>query len=147
MKTPTLFTPNTAAWAGLCAAADTDILPDPGHRHRSSCRAGPGMPVQRSLRTIAGGVLLLIALAMGGLGVSGVQAQEAPGDKMPVVNINTADVEELSSVLQGVGRARAEAIVQYREMYGPFESIEELMDVSGVGEATLARNRQAITLE
>lgn len=105
------------------------------------------MPVQRSLRTIAGGVLLLIALAMGGLGVSGVQAQEAPGDKMPVVNINTADVEELSSVLQGVGRARAEAIVQYREMYGPFESIEELMDVSGVGEATLARNRQAITLE
>lgn len=96
---------------------------------------------------------LLIALAIGGLLAPGVQAQEKPPEQAPVqkqmqvVNINTADAAELSSVLQGVGRARAEAIVQYREMYGPFESIEELMDVSGVGEATLARNREAITLE
>ncbi len=97
--------------------------------------------------------LLLIALVMGGLLVPSVQAQDEPLEQVPmqeqmqVVNINTADAEELSSVLQGVGRTRAEAIVQYREMYGPFESIEELMDVSGVGEATLARNREAITLE
>ncbi|MFN2328112.1 MAG: ComEA family DNA-binding protein [Chromatocurvus sp.] len=99
--------------------------------------------------------LLLICLVTGGLLVPSVQAQEEPLEQVSmqeqapaqVVNINTADAEELSSVLQGVGRARAEAIVQYREMYGPFESIEELMDVSGVGEATLARNREAITLE
>lgn len=141
MKTLTLFTPHAGASAGLCSPTDAGFGADPGHRDRR------GMPVQHPLRAIAGGVLLLIALAVGGPGVPGVQAQEAPVDKPPVVNINTADVEELSSVLQGVGRARAEAIVQYREMYGPFESIEELMDVSGVGEATLARNREAITLE
>lgn len=141
MKTLTLFAPNTDALVRHCSPAGPGQLDSPGYL------AEPGVPVQHALRAIVGGVLLLIALAVGVLWVPGVQAQEAPGDKMPVVNINTADAEELSSVLQGVGRARAEAIVQYREMYGPFESIEELMDVSGVGEATLARNRQVITLE
>jgi len=147
MKTLTLFAPTTDASVGLFPVADAGLIPDLGHLRSPARLAGPAIPVTYSLRAFASGVLLLIALAMAGLWVPGVQAQEAPIDKMPLVNINTADAEELSSVLQGIGRARAEAIVQYREMYGPFESIEELMDVSGVGEATLARNRQAITLE
>lgn len=63
------------------------------------------------------------------------------------VNINTADVALLASTLQGVGESRAEEIVRYRESYGPFESVEELADVKGVGPATLERNRGRITLD
>lgn len=108
------------------------------------------LPVFPNPRAIAGGLLLAATLASGLL-APGAEAQPRQGEE-PVaqeqtVNINTADAEALSSLLSGIGQARAEAIVRYREMYGPFESVEELMEVSGVGEATLARNRALISLE
>lgn len=49
------------------------------------------------------------------------------------ININTATLEELSS-LPGIGEVLARRIVAYREQYGPFLSTEELMDVSGISE-------------
>lgn len=52
-----------------------------------------------------------------------------------VVNINTAQVEELT-MLQGIGEVKAEAIVAWRDKHGPFEDAEQLLEVSGVGEAT-----------
>lgn len=91
--------------------------------------------------------LLLSALLAGSLAAPLVQAEDSAPERVQVVNINTADAEQLAMVLKGVGQARAEAIVRYREMYGPFETIEELLEVSGVGESTLAANRQSITLE
>lgn len=51
------------------------------------------------------------------------------------VNINTADAEELMS-LDGVGPATAEKIITHREEHGSFKSIENIMDVSGIGEKT-----------
>ncbi len=66
---------------------------------------------------------------------------------LAVININTANAEELASGLTGVGGSRAEAIVRYREQFGPFESIEELAEVSGIGMATVERNREHIRLE
>lgn len=56
------------------------------------------------------------------------------------VNINTADAETLAAELQGVGMARAEAIVAHRDAEGPFERPEDLLDVSGVGPAILEQN-------
>ena len=56
------------------------------------------------------------------------------------VNINTADAETLAAELQGVGMARARAIVAYREAEGPFDRPEDLLDVSGVGPAILEQN-------
>ncbi len=64
----------------------------------------------------------------------------------PVVNINTATAEELEA-LKGIGKAKAQAIVTYREQFGEFESLEELMDVKGIGEATLKENMQWLSLE
>ena len=61
------------------------------------------------------------------------------------VNVNTAGAQELADVLDGVGSARAEAIVEYREKYGDFESLEELMDVSGIGPAVIDANKERIT--
>jgi len=53
-----------------------------------------------------------------------------------LVNINTADVEELDELPQ-VGPATAEAIIQYRETNGLFRTVSELEEVPGIGPATL----------
>ena len=61
------------------------------------------------------------------------------------VNINTASAGELAT-LKGIGAKTAAAIVEYREMFGRFESIEDLTKVKGIGEATLEKNRHRLTV-
>ena len=62
------------------------------------------------------------------------------------LDINAATAEELAAVMSGVGLSKAQAIVQYRTQMGDFTSIEELINVRGVGAALLARNRALITV-
>lgn len=62
------------------------------------------------------------------------------------VNINTASAEELSRELVGVGPSKADAIVRYREANGSFGSVEELLEVKGIGQATLDKNRDKLQL-
>ncbi len=64
-----------------------------------------------------------------------------------VVNINSADADTLAGALDGVGKSRAREIVRYREAYGPFYSVEDLLEVRGVGQSILNNNRERITLE
>ncbi len=63
-----------------------------------------------------------------------------------IININTATAEELD-LLPGIGPTKAAAIVEYREEYGPFTSVEELTEVSGIGDKTLEKLRDQITVE
>lgn len=63
------------------------------------------------------------------------------------VNVNTADAATISAELKGIGPAKARAIVEYREKYGPFESIDDLTLVSGIGERTIEQNRADILLD
>ncbi|MGB5588026.1 MAG: helix-hairpin-helix domain-containing protein [Gammaproteobacteria bacterium] len=63
------------------------------------------------------------------------------------VNINTADAELLAQELEGIGPARARAIVAYREAHGPFTSADQLMDIQGVGPRVLDINRDNILLK
>lgn len=63
------------------------------------------------------------------------------------VNINTADAETISAELQGVGLAKAQAIVEYRQANGPFKSADELVAVKGIGERTLEMNRGNILVD
>ncbi|HET9679834.1 MAG TPA: ComEA family DNA-binding protein [Gammaproteobacteria bacterium] len=63
------------------------------------------------------------------------------------VNINTADAKTLAAELEGVGEAKAAAIVAYREANGPFTNAEELLKVDGIGEATLEKNMENIRLQ
>lgn len=60
------------------------------------------------------------------------------------VDINTADAETISAELNGIGLAKAKAIVEYREKHGPFRTAEDLTLVKGIGEKTLERNRSDI---
>ncbi|MGP8290101.1 ComEA family DNA-binding protein [Vreelandella zhanjiangensis] len=62
------------------------------------------------------------------------------------INVNTADAELLAE-LPGIGPSRAEAIIKEREANGEFESIDDLTRVSGLGEATVDRMRDQITLD
>ncbi len=63
------------------------------------------------------------------------------------ININTADKETLMSAIKGVGEKRAEAIIAYREDHGPFKSIEELANVSGVGPSIVESNMDNLSLK
>ena len=63
------------------------------------------------------------------------------------VNINTASATELAQELKNVGPSKAAAIIEYRKMHGNFKSVDELVEVHGIGESTLEMNRAVITLE
>ncbi|SDU01762.1 ComEA family DNA-binding protein [Halopseudomonas salegens] len=63
------------------------------------------------------------------------------------VNVNEASAGEIAEVLQGVGQAKAEAIVAYRDEHGPFTDAESLAAVSGVGPATIDNNRARIKVD
>lgn len=60
------------------------------------------------------------------------------------VNINTADAETLALALDGVGMTKAQDIIAYREQNGDFKTADDLQKVSGIGKATLERNRSRI---
>lgn len=62
------------------------------------------------------------------------------------VNINTASAEELADNLNGVGEKKALLIVERRESVGKFTSAEQLLEVKGIGEKTLIKNKDNILL-
>lgn len=62
------------------------------------------------------------------------------------VNLNTASAEELAAKLHGIGQNKAEAIVAHRDANGPFTEVDQLLDIKGIGQATLDRNRDIIQI-
>ena len=64
-----------------------------------------------------------------------------------LVNINVASAAEIQDKLVGIGAKKAQAIVDYRIKNGAFSSIEQLKEVSGIGSATLDKNRERIVLQ
>ena len=60
------------------------------------------------------------------------------------ININTATMEELM-LLPGIGEVRAKAVIEYRENYGGFVSIEEITEVRGIGSVTYDNIKEFIT--
>lgn len=56
-----------------------------------------------------------------------------PAATPPKINVNTADIKALTQSVKGIGRKRAEAIIQYREKNGVFKSLNDLAKVPGLG--------------
>ena len=102
-----------------------------------------------STRKFGAAAALSVALALGGLvtGSAATVAQEAAPKPSATVNINSDTAQTMADGLKGVGQARAIEIVRHREAYGPFASVDELMEVKGIGKSTLDMNRTLITLE
>lgn len=62
------------------------------------------------------------------------------------LDLNTATAEQLAATLNGIGDAKAQAIIAYRDAHGPFQRVEEITLVKGIGESTLRDNRDKITV-
>lgn len=72
-------------------------------------------------------------------------AEAPPAEELSLININTATVEELDS-LPGIGPTIAQRIIDYRDENGPFDVIEDIMNVSGVGPSTFDQIKDLITV-
>ena len=70
----------------------------------------------------------------------------ATDTKLAKIDLNSTDALTLQKELNGIGRAKAEAIVAYREANGPFASVEELLEIKGIGNALLERNRDKLVV-
>lgn len=78
-----------------------------------------------------------------------VQTAESASSSAPAgekLDLNTATAAELET-LPGIGAVRAAAIVAYREANGPFGSVDELTNVSGIGQGTLEKVRDLVTVD
>jgi competence protein ComEA len=62
------------------------------------------------------------------------------------VDINSADVQTLSTELKGVGPAKAQAIVKYRNEHGPFKKTDDLVLVKGIGYKILEHNKDNLSI-
>lgn len=63
-----------------------------------------------------------------------------------LINLNTATREQLET-LPGVGSKIAQAIIEYREKHGPFKSVDELLEIKGIGPKKLEKIRPLVTIE
>ncbi len=78
-------------------------------------------------------------------GSSGSQGGQTAAGQPALININTADSEELQKI-PGIGPVTADKIIQYRESNGAFHKVEDITNVSGIGDKTLEKMRPMITV-
>ena len=99
------------------------------------------------MRTIYSTLLLsfIITLSSAVFADSPTKAELYDGIEI-TVNINTATAEELSALLVGIGEKKAKEIVDYRDQYGEFTTADGLVNVKGIGEVTVEKNRERIQL-
>ncbi len=94
-------------------------------------------------RVLADGEQLLVGL--GPAAVPGGGPDSGGGAATTKINLNTATAEQLDT-LPGVGPVTAQAILSWREENGRFTSIDDLLDVKGIGDATLGELRDLVTV-
>lgn len=72
-------------------------------------------------------------------------SQGASNDKSDLININTANIDQLKTIT-GIGDSKAEAIIEYREKTGKFNSVDDLTNVTGIGEKTLEKIKDKLSV-
>jgi competence protein ComEA len=96
----------------------------------------------QTTRALLGGLLAALLVA---LSASSAAAAASKPTLSGVVNINTATPEQLQ-LLPGIGEARARAIVSLRKQSGGFKSLDDLLEVKGIGKAMLDQLRPFLSL-
>jgi competence protein ComEA len=98
------------------------------------------------LKIVRNGVLALaLAFAMSS-GVSTVYAApEAKASAQAPVNLNQASAEELIA-LKGIGPKMAERIIAYRKEHGPFKTVDQIVQVKGIGNAKFQKLKDQVTV-
>lgn len=74
-----------------------------------------------------------------------VKEEKGPGQEQAKINLNTATKEELMT-LNGIGEAKAEAIIKYREEHGNFSSVEDIMKIEGIKDGIFNKVKEQITV-
>jgi competence protein ComEA len=87
------------------------------------------------MRTKGLGAAILAAMLLAPIAIAGP------------VNVNSADAKTLAKELQGIGMAKAEAIVSYRQKNGPYKTAEDLAKVKGVGKKLIEQNKANLKFE
>jgi competence protein ComEA len=129
------------AAGGLLAEANSDVLNlaallEDGQQLTIPYKDGSGIPSKSgTLELPSSGIVFPTA-------VSESSSSNLSAD---LVNINTASLEELNA-LPGIGPTIAQKIIDYREANGPFSTIEDIMNVSGIGPSTFEDLKDLITV-
>jgi competence protein ComEA len=97
--------------------------------------------MSKTMQRLAG-ILAVALVATAALAPPALAAAPAPSEK---VNINAATADQLTA-LPGIGPSYAQRIVEYREKNGPFKKVEDLLNVTGIGEKTFEKIKDRITV-
>ena len=120
-----------------------------GSRVADALRAAGGALRQRDLLSVnlaakvSDGELLLVGVP--GAGTSATSAGSGSAGSAGPVNLNTATAEELDA-LPGIGPVLAQHILDWRTAHGSFRSVDQLRDVSGIGDSTFADLAPLVTV-
>lgn len=142
---PTILVVDVAGWVrrpGVYEFHEGDRVID-AIEAAGGARRGAALESLNLAMPLVDGTQVLVPRAAKG-GALGAVASAGSGATSKV-NINTATAFELEA-LPGVGEVIAQRIVDYRTANGPFGSVDELIDVSGIGESTLASMRELVTV-
>ena len=88
----------------------------------------------------------LLVFAQQNISYAQQQLQSESQIAILTVNINSASAEEIADILTGVGLNKAKSIVAYRDANGAYKKVDDLLNVKGIGPATLSKNRERLRL-
>jgi competence protein ComEA len=89
-------------------------------------------------------IAVIAAPAIPSEAMGGGQIEQRVEQQSAKIDLNGADATTLQRELVGIGKAKAEAIVAYRTSNGAFASVDELLEVKGIGKAILDKNRDKL---
>lgn len=134
-----------ASFAEPAVTADTGTSGSTGSEEYVPLQISSAAPSQRTADAAASSAAVRNGVSSAGKVSSGKSgaSSAAPGGK---INVNTATAQQLSDGLPGVGDTIAGRIVAYREQHGPFQSIDGLKNVAGIGDKKFAEIQSSITV-
>jgi competence protein ComEA len=114
-------------------------------RRAGGARAGVDLSSLNLARVLVDGEQILVGRGMPAGGIAAGASTAAPDPVGSLVNLNTATSEQLDT-LPGVGPVTAQKILEWRSAHGAFSAVDELLEVDGIGEKTLADLAPHVTL-
>ncbi len=106
-------------------------------RKAGGARGGVNLSSLNLARVLVDGEQILVGKPTPPGGLAASASSSAPDPTGALVNLNTATAEQLDA-LPGVGPVTAQKILEWRAAHGAFSSVDELLEVDGIGEKTLA---------
>jgi len=118
---------------------------DDAVQQAGGARRGTDLSGLNLARVLVDGEQVLVGVLGPVPGAAASAAEQAPGSATALVSLNTATLDELDT-LPGVGPVTAQKILDWREANGAFSAVEELLEVDGIGDKTLAEIAPRVTL-